>query len=259
VLLTWIAVLAAAGLFLSILIALDVGRRFGLARLATDPEGLEKGSGPAEGAVFGLLALLIAFTFSGAASRFEGRRQLLTEEANAIGAAYLRLDLLPEDVQPALRELFRRYTEVRSMTYRSSADFALTSERLAEGAALRKRIWTETVAAFQGPEPPPPAAPMVIPALNTMFDIATTRAMATRNHPPVIVFLLLFGISLVGALLVGYGTAVNKRRRWFHRLVFAAMLSLTVCVIVDLELPYVGLIRVDSGEQVLVELRQRME
>ena len=258
-LLTWIAVLAAAGLFLSILVAVDVGRRFGLARLAADPEGLEKGSGPAEGAVFGLLGLLIAFSFSGAASRFEGRRHLVTEEANAIGAAYLRIDLLPPDAQPELRELFRRYAEVRSTTYRNSADFALTNRRLEEGAALRKTIWTDVVAALQTPEPLPPAAPMVIPALNTMFDIATTRAMATRNHPPLIVFLLLLGISLVGALLVGYGTAVNKRRRWFHRLVFAAMLSLTVCVIVDLELPYLGLIRVDSGEQVLVELRQRME
>ena len=63
--------------------------------LARDPEGLAKGTGAAEGAVFGLLGLILAFSFSGAATRFEQRRHLITEEANAIGTAYLRLDLLP--------------------------------------------------------------------------------------------------------------------------------------------------------------------
>ena len=71
-----------------------------------DPDGLAKGSGAAEAAVFGLLGLLIAFTFSGAASRFEDRRHLITEEANAIGTAYLRIDLLPGDAQPASASCF---------------------------------------------------------------------------------------------------------------------------------------------------------
>ena len=90
-----IASLSAAGLFLGMLILSEVGRRIGMARLARDSEGLTKGAGAAEAAVFGLLGLLIAFTFSGAASRFEDRRHLITAEANAIGTAYLRVDLLP--------------------------------------------------------------------------------------------------------------------------------------------------------------------
>src|SRR4249919_3832924 len=81
----------------------EIGRRIGARRLARDPEGLAKGAGAAEAAVFGLLGLLIAFTFSGAASRFEERRHLVTREANAIGTAYLRIDLLPDDAQPAGR------------------------------------------------------------------------------------------------------------------------------------------------------------
>jgi len=73
-----------------------------------DPEGARAGAGAVEGSVFGLLGLLIAFTFSGAAFRFDARRQLAVEETNAIGTAYLRLDLLPADKQPALRDSFRR-------------------------------------------------------------------------------------------------------------------------------------------------------
>ena len=84
-------------LFVAILLALEGGRRIGGVLRARHPGVEAKGSGAAEGAVFSLLGLLIAFTFSGAAARFEERLHLVTEEANDIGTAYLRLDLLPAD------------------------------------------------------------------------------------------------------------------------------------------------------------------
>jgi len=206
-----------------------------------------------------LLGLLIAFTFSGAASRFEDRRHLITTEANAIGTAYLRVDLLPADTQPEMKDLFRRYVDVRSATYRDVADETATNTKLSEGAALQGTIWTKALTACRQPEAPTQAAMLVLPALNEMIDITTTRLMATRNHPPLAVFLLLGGLSLVGALLVGYGTSPNKDRSWFHTLVFAAILSLTVYVIADLEFPRLGLIRVDAADQVLRDLRQSMQ
>jgi hypothetical protein len=95
-------------LFFGMLISSEVGRHIGIASLARDPDGLAKGTGAAEAAVFGLMGLLIAFTFSGAASRFEDRRHLITTEVNAISTAYLRIDLLPDDSQLEIRELFRR-------------------------------------------------------------------------------------------------------------------------------------------------------
>src|SRR6187549_45273 len=98
---TWIAMLLTVALFVGMLVCLEAGRRIGIARLAGNPDGLAKGSSAAEGAVFALLGLLLAFTFSGAASRFEDRRWFINDEANAIGTAYLRLDLLPEEAQPA--------------------------------------------------------------------------------------------------------------------------------------------------------------
>lgn len=254
-----IASLSTACLFFAMLIFSEVGRRIGIARLARDSEGVTKGASAAEAAVFGLLGLLIAFTFSGAASRFEDRRHLIGSEANAIGTAYLRIDLLPGDAQPEMRELFRRYLDARSATYVDADDRTATKARLAEGAALQGDIWTKAVTACNRPEASAQATMLLLPALNELIDITATRAMATQNHPPLVVFLLLGGLSLVGALLVGYGTSSNKDRSWFHTVVFAAILSLTVYVIVDLEFPRLGLIRVDAADQVLIELRKSMQ
>jgi hypothetical protein len=253
-----IAWFSIAGLFFGMLLFSELGRRIGLAKLARDSEGLAKGADAAEAAVFALLGLFLAFTFFGAASRFEDRRHLINEEANAIGTAYLRIDLLPGDARPELKDLFRRYLDTRFATYRNVADQAATQAKLAEGAALQREIWTKAVSASLRPEAPTQAAILLVPALNQMIDITATRVMAARNHPPNIVFLLLAGLCLVGALLVGYGTSLNKDRSWLHTLVFAAILSLTTYVIVDLEFPRLGLIRIDSADQAFVDLRDSM-
>lgn len=261
--------LIIAVLFLGMLVCAEIGRRIGTRRLARDPDGLAKGAGTADAAVFGLLGLLIAFTFSGAAARFEARRHLVTEEANAIGTAYLRLDLLPADAQPELKRLFRRYTEVRATTYQQQPDQpestrflggenqGVIGARLAEATALQQAIWNKVIATVRRPETPAQSTVVLIPALNAMIDITTTRVMATRNHPPLIVFMLLGGLGLVGALLVGYSTSNNAERDWLHPVMLAAILSLTMYVIVDLEYPRLGLIQVDS-DQLLLELSKSM-
>ncbi len=115
--------LIAVALFIAMLLLLEVGRRVGNKRLASDPEGARAGTGAVEGAVFALLGLLIAFTFSGAASRFDARRDLVVQESNAIGTAYLRLDLLPANAQPAMRERFRQYLDARLDIYHKLPDF----------------------------------------------------------------------------------------------------------------------------------------
>jgi hypothetical protein len=130
------AALATVGLFLGTLVFCEV-RRIGLASRARHPGELVKGAAAAEGAVFGMLGLLIAFSFSGAASRFEDRRHLIVEEANAVGTAYLRLDLLSGDARTELREMFRRYLDIRIATYREDTLIASDARR-AEGAALRR-------------------------------------------------------------------------------------------------------------------------
>jgi hypothetical protein len=157
-----------------------------------------------------------------------------------------------------MKELFRRYVDVRLATYRDFSDQTATNAKLADGAALQGNIWTMAVTSSRKPDAAAQATVLLLPALNDMIDITTARVAATRNHPPLAVFLLLAGLSLVGALLVGYGTSPNKERSWFHTMVFAAILSLTVYVITDLEFPRLGVIRVDAADQVLLDLRKSM-
>ena len=92
-----------------------------------------------------------------------------------------------------------------------------------------------------------------------MIDISTTRLMSTRIHPPTIVYFMLGTVSLVAALLAGYGMASSKGRSWIHIVSFAAIIAATVFVILDLEYPRLGLIRVDAADEVLMELRRSMD
>ncbi len=249
----------ALGLMLGMLVLLEIGRRIGNRRLANDPEGARAGTGTVEGAVFALLGLLIAFTFSGAASRFDARRDLIVQETNAIGTAYLRLDLLPAGAQPALRDLFRRYVDSRLETYRKMPDLRAVKLEFDRSIALQGEIWTQAVAAGRLEGAPPPAAMLLLPALNDMIDITTTRTMAVRMHPPLVIFAMLFGLGLVSALLAGYGMAGGKSRNWLHMIGFAAVMAVAVYVILDIEFPRLGLIRVDAFDQALVELRASMK
>jgi hypothetical protein len=92
-----------------------------------------------------------------------------------------------------------------------------------------------------------------------MIDITSTRLAAMRMHPPMIIFLMLAGLTLVGSLLAGNGMAGSKKRGWIHMLVFATIMAGSVYIIVDLEFPRAGLIRIDAFDQVLVEVRQAMK
>lgn len=251
---TWVVILLTAGLFAGMLFFFEAGRRVGVARIAKDPDGLTRGAGAAEGAVFALLGLLMAFTFSGAASRFEGRRMLINTEANAIGTAYLRIDLLPGEAQPKLRELLRRYAETRATIYQGGDDKEAVQARLAISASLQNEIWQQAMAAIRMPGATSQAAMLMTPALNDMIDITGTRAMATANHPPGIVFVLLVMLSLIAAMLVGYATSPNKDRSWLHQVTFALVTSMAIYVILDIEYPRLGLIRVDDADQAIVDL-----
>jgi hypothetical protein len=252
-----VALVFAVGLFVGILVLQEVGRRIGGRRLARDPEGSRTGLSAVEGALFGLLGLLIAFSFSGAANRLDVRKHLINEEANAIGTAWLRIDLLPPDAQPPLRDLFRRYLDSRLQTYAKLPDLKAAEAELAHSIELQGEIWKHAVTAVKS-APPGPSGTALLTSLNQMFDIVTTRTTAARTHPPEIVYLMLAALAFAAALFAGAGMAGTKTRSWIHIFGFALAMSLTVYVILDLEFPRFGLIRVDAMDRVLVELRESM-
>jgi amino acid transporter len=206
-----------------------------------------------------LYGLLIAFTFSGAPARFDTRRALIADEANAIGTAYLRLDLLSPESQPALREQFRTYLDSRIEVYREFPDIKSAEAELAQSNLLQKTIWREAIAATRLPGAHPDAAKLLLPAVNDMIDITTTRTIAARTHPPPIIFFLLFVLSLVCSLLAGYGMAVSKERNWLHITAFAAFAVIVVYVILSIEYPRSGTIHLDVYDEMLVDLHKSMK
>jgi hypothetical protein len=254
---TVLGLLAVLGLFLGMFAMLEVGRQLGERELAKNPEPARSGYAAIEGAVFGLMALLIAFTFSGAASRFDVRRAMVVEEANDIGTAWLRLDLLPTAAQPPLREKFRRYADARLAFYAALPDVAAAMEELRRATVLQNEIWKDAVAACR--DSSSSSAPMLLlPALNQMIDITTTRTMAARSHAPVVIYAMLGLLILAGSLLAGYSMASGKDRNWFHIMAFALTLSVAIFVILDFEFPRVGMIQVTGFDQVLVDVRASM-
>jgi len=237
---------------------LEAGRRIGARRLARDPEGARTGLGPVEGAVFGLLGLLIAFTFSGAAERFDARRALIVEEANAIGTAWLRLDLLPDQPRAELRTLFTDYLGTRLAAYRALPDMAAAEADLERAAGIQDRIWSHAVAACREGTPQP-VAMLLLPALNSMFDIAATRTAAAWRHPPPVVYVLLTVLSLASALLAGYAMAGTRSRSLLHMTMFALIMAASIYIILDLEYPRAGFIRVDDADRTLIMLLEGMK
>jgi hypothetical protein len=182
---------------------------------------------------------------------------MIVEEANGIGTAWLRLDLLPAAAQPALREKFRHYLDARMAAFRKLPELAAAKSELARAAALQNEIWTQAVAACRD-SGSQASTMLLLPALNQMFDVATSRTSGTQMHPPAIIYAMLGLLLLAATLLAGVGLGVGKVRNWFHGLAFVLVMTLTVYVIVDFEFPRMGIIRIRGVEQVLVDLRQSM-
>lgn len=250
---------AFAGVLLfGMLFFVEVGWRQRKRRDVLGREGTS-GFGAVEGAVFALFGLMVAFSFSGAVSRFDSRRALITEEANDIGTAYLRIELLAPDDQPAMKGLFKDYLDSRLEAYRKLPDLAAAQAELNRSSAIQGEIWKQAVVRSRSEGAHPDAGKLMLPAINQMIDITTTRTMAARTHPPAILFYLLLLLGLGQSLVAGYSMASANRRSWVHLLAFTTVTVLVVYVIVDLEFPRFGLIRIDQYDQVLVDVRNSMK
>jgi hypothetical protein len=255
-------IVAAICLFTAMCGLIEIGRRVGVRHRRRYPDHAGLGLAAIEGAVFGLMGLLVAFTFSGAGSRFDIRRQLIAREANAIGTAYLRLSLLPDRTQPELRVKLRQYLDARLSYYRMLSDSVAAAREQNRATALQADIWNRAVDATRaaaGSTNVNAITSLVMQSLNDMIDITTTRLVATKIHPPLIVFGMLLAVVLACSLLAGYGIAANPKRCWIHTMVFVSILTVTILIILDYEYPRFGLIRIDPLDQVLGEVRSRMQ
>ena len=251
---TGILLVFVPSLFLIMLLVLETGRRIGKRYYSMEESEHHRGNRIlVESAIYGLLGLLIAFTVSGAANRFDARRTLTVQEANAIGTAYLRLDLLPAAAQPELRRKFRRYAEARLAVFRLLPDFEASNAETIRANELQRSIWNEVIAALPGV--PQSATLMLLPALNEMFDITSSRAIAGQAHTPLVILCALAVLALFCCLLAGYGLAGENPLGSALRMIgFALIVTLTIFVILDLDYPRVGLIRLDYADQALIDV-----
>jgi len=255
----------AATFFISSLILLSYGRSLGQRYLKKEA-GNMAGLTTVEGAVFALIGLLLAFTISGALQRFDERRQLVIQEANAARTAHDRLGLFEHDIARDLQAKLRAYVQARIDLYRMPHDFSLwqraelfSPEQQDKILDLQAKVWDTAVAAC--PEASfRPACGQALPALSTLFEVAGLRVGASEKHPPEIVYAMLFGLGLLGSLLAGFGMAAAKARSWIHMLIFAATLTVTLYAITEMEYPRLGLIsRIENFDHFLIDVHQQMQ
>ena len=259
------ALAIAAAFLASSLILLNFGRHLGLRYLQQQKDAANMaGLATVEGAVFALIGLLLAFTISGALQRFDERRQLVVQEANAASTAHDRLGLF-EDVGRNLQAKLKDYVEARIDLYRMPHDFSLwrqselfSSKQQDKIVDFKNKVWNATVAVcpqanFR------PACSQALPGLTSLFEVARLRLGASEKHPPQIVYVMLFGLGLGGSLLAGFGMAAATARSWIHMLIFAATLTVTLYTVTDMEYPRLGLIRIEHFDHFLVDAHQQMQ
>lgn len=257
---TVLALLLALALFVGMLLFLELGRRFGVRQAATHGAAARSGVGVVDSAVYAVLALLLGFTFSGATTRFDHRRDLLAQEVGAMHIAWSRLDALPAAPQAGVRGAFRHYVDRVIASYSDGKPIGSPAE-LREHAtitAAQNDLWTRAVAACLGPGGEP-ARMLVLPGLNDLFHAVDRERLARRMHPPSVIWIMLGLAALAAALFAGYSMASGTARNWLYTVGIAATISVVTFVIIDLEYPRLGLVRVDSMDTALVELRATMD
>lgn len=252
------ALVLSLGVFVGMLACLEVGYRLGTRLPGKHPDLGHEGTGAIEAAVFALLGLLLGFSFAGGTSRLDAKHQLVIQEANAIGTAYLRLDLLPTNYQSEMRSLFRQYLDTRLSVYQTLPDIQAAEREMGVAEQLQKRIWSRAVNAGRD-DPSQNVARLLLPSLNEMIDITTARTIALQTHLPALIFFLLIAVALLSSLVAGYAMAKRRSRSWLHMLIYAGVISITIYAVLDLDYPRFGLVRVNAADQALVQLRDSIQ
>lgn len=245
----------AALLFALIVAMIVVGYRIGRARLAAGEDRASGSFTTILGAVLGVLGLLLAFSFSMAVERYDLRKRLILQEANAIGTAYLRSALLAEPARTQMRDLLRAYTDERLARYQADVDPARAERASVESRRLQEAAWN--IAAAQAvADPHAVAAGLLVQSLNEMIDLSAERSAARQNHVPETVLFMLLLAVLLTAVLVGFAFGKSGDRNLLTGLVFSLLVALVVFVILDLDRPRRGFIRVN--EEVMSDLRRSL-
>ena len=198
--------------------------------------------------MLGLLALLIAFSFSISLQRYDARRELVTSEANAIGTTWLRTKLLDEPDRTRLQSLLREYVDTRvRFGMARTAEEELAAFRMTE--AVQERLWNATSEAV-APFRTTPLAALLVTATNESIDLAATRKATREARIPVRILQILMLYALIAGVMIGYEKGAY---RIATSLLFV-LLTLAAAVVLDLDRPATGAIRV--SQQPMLDLQR---
>jgi len=239
---------------LSLLVLTEIGFRAGLRLFIKKDEPRRGQIGTIQGAVLGLLALLLGFTFSMAVARYESRRDLVLQEANAIGTSYLRASFLPEAHARAIEDLLRRYVEARLSFDSAGRNVTELAVAETETSKLQHELWEQTIAATK--EAPSPITATFINALNDTIDLDATRLHALRARVPGAVWLLLLIVAGAGCFATGYSAGASSERNVFSDVMLPLLLAVVITIIADFDRPNHGLIGISP--QPLLDLKQAL-
>jgi hypothetical protein len=225
------------GAFLLLWLATWAGIAFRLHRPQLS-EGTRSDYGVILGATLTLLGLIIGFTFSMATSRFDLRRSLEEEEANAIGTEYARLDFLPPQDSSQLKPLLRQYTDLRIESYKTS-DSGDLKKIDADTSRVQNQLWTIVAGAAKAQ--PSPLSALASSGMNDVLNSQGYTQAAWRNRIPIAAWSLLFLIALLSNLLVGYG---SRGKAMVLSMVLPLAVSISFFLISDIDSPRGGVIRI---------------
>ncbi|HEX8950335.1 MAG TPA: hypothetical protein VF945_00750, partial [Polyangia bacterium] len=194
-----------------------------------------------QASLLGLLALLIGFSFAMAETRYDLRKQLVVDEANAIGTAWLRAGVVGDARAVEIQRLLEAYVAVRLQGYRAHEGGLRAA--LAESERLQREVWSRATAIARD-DPRSLPASLLLQALNAVIDLHATRVAVGRNHIPTMVLATLWLVAVVTLAWVGVCAGMSGRRALTVTLLLSLLVSAVITVIVDLDQPRGGLIRV---------------
>jgi hypothetical protein len=196
-----------------------------------------------EGAVLGLAALLIGFTFAMAVTRFDNRKQVLVAEANAIETTFHRTELLDDDVGEPVRVLIRRYVDVRIAVFDVSTDPQHAAALERESAKIQEQIWARLVRAGRA-DPHSITTGLVLQSATDMFERAAERRSGREIPVPPTVFLVVILVSAFAVASIGYPLGLTSARMSFGMLVIPLLVAGVIMLVVDIAHPSLGVVQV---------------
>jgi hypothetical protein len=234
-------------------LVMEVGYRTGKWRHTHIPGERDQPVGAMVASTLGLVALVLGFSFSLAASRFDARRIAVLDEANAIGTTYLRASLLPPMVRDEVSGLLREYVDVRIAGVHNREP----AQAIARSQELQNRMWAAaSEAARQTPDSI--LAGIFLQSLNEMIDLHAKRVfVGLRSRIPVVIWLGVIGLACLGSGSVGYQAGLSATRRSPVMLGLVLAFSVVLLLIADLDRGQEGLLRV--GQQAMVDVQNSMQ